>query len=48
MTEYKFNLIAPLTIAAAFWLGISGRVDWWVIALIGLSMAEVTHTWEKR
>jgi hypothetical protein len=46
--EYHFNLVAPLTIAAAIWLGLSERVDWWVIALIGLSMAEVKFTWRAR
>lgn len=45
MKEYTFNFVAPLAIAAAVWLGLSERVDWWVIVLVGLSMVEAKCTW---
>lgn len=33
----KVNPFAVLVIFFAVWLGCTGRVDWWVIILIGLS-----------
>jgi hypothetical protein len=40
------NLIAPLLFILSLYLGFSGLVDWWVIALIWISKFElnVSHT----
>lgn len=38
----SINLLAPILLVIAVWLGATGRVDWWVIFLIAISQFSVT------
>lgn len=37
----SINPFAIIVTLLAIWLGVTGRVDWWIIVLIGLSHFEV-------
>ena len=36
--KLTINWFFLVTVGVAIWLGATGRVDWWVIVLIGLSI----------
>ena len=40
----KINILAPITIAFTLFLGFTGRVDWWVIALVWAVALEINVT----
>ena len=42
-----FNLLAPVTIAIAIYLGWSGLVSWYTIGLIALSHCSIDFTWRR-
>lgn len=39
--KVEVKLLAVLTIILALCLGFTGRVDWWVVALISLSQLSI-------
>ena len=44
--EITINFVAFLTTVLAIWLGVTGRVEWWVIILIGLSHSSLSITFK--
>ncbi len=42
------NLITFFAIPLALWLGVTGKVDWWVLIMIWVSHLCIALTFEKR
>lgn len=40
------NWFFLVTTGVAIWLGVTGRVDWWIIILIALSLCKLNTTIE--
>lgn len=45
VTKYTLNLAFPFAIAFAIYLGVSGKADWWIIALVFLTHVQLNVSW---
>jgi hypothetical protein len=45
---FTFNLFALITYPFAAWLGVTGRVDWWIIVLILVANIEMSFTYKRK
>lgn len=45
--KLKLNILAPFIIAFVLWVGITGRVSWWTVALVVLSHAELNVVFRR-
>ncbi len=45
---YTINLLKPVLVAFALYVGITGRVSWWVIGLVFMSECSANITLKRR
>lgn len=44
VNEITIDLVAIVTCILALWLGVTGRVDWWIVILVFLLQSRLKFT----
>ena len=48
ISELSINVLNFISYPFAFWLGITERVDWWVIVMVVFLSCELNATWKTK